>query len=264
MSSDELLVVALLFLVTFFTFAILKVRSRLPKHKRQQEEKRRAKHAHRPRSREEYWQSLGVTMASGDGSAVSAVRSPAAAQGPAAAGGTPPIQKAKEPENELANLAPPQRGVSGGEISEYEARAEKAHGEKHYVEAYFWTLKAQYAGALSMKRSLMRYRAEWIYHGKPDEKDNVREDFTAWSGSFARAAMRIECGIHPHKSIARIKELAAAGHKESRQYLHRHPKDAGKTGKTRHGHHAHHGHSFVCGKFVQGKGSCAIISVKGE
>lgn len=228
MSSDELLVLSVLFIMAFFAFVVMKIRSRLPQRKKRQADKRRkSKHVHRPRPHEEFWKSLGVTIASDEGVSV-----PAAAQGPTAL-------KAREAE---ASKEPTTSVASDDRGKDFKARAEKAHDERHYVEAYFWALKAQYDGSRVMEKSLMRYRAEWLCHGKPEEKDNVREDFTAWSGSFARAAMRIQCKIHPHKSLARIKELAAAGHKESRQYMRRRSKNAGKVGESRHGHHVHHAH----------------------
>ena len=107
-------------------------------------------------------------------------------------------------------------------MKELEWRADCAFRDGHYVEAYFWALKAHYNGSRTMTRTLAKYCGEWMRHGRPEEKDNVKESFTASSGSFARCVLRIQCGIHPHKSMARIRELADAGHRESIQYLHRH------------------------------------------
>ena len=107
-------------------------------------------------------------------------------------------------------------------VKELEWLADSAFRDGHYVEAYFWALKAHYNGSRTMTRTLAKYCAEWRRHGRPEEKDNVKENFSANSGSFTRSVLRIQCGIHPHKSMARIKELAAAGHRESIQYLHRH------------------------------------------
>lgn len=107
-------------------------------------------------------------------------------------------------------------------VKELEWLADSAFRDGHYVEAYFWALKAHYNGSRTMTRTLAKYCAEWRRHGRPEEKDNVKETFSANSGSFTRSVLRIQCGIHPHKSMARIKELAAAGHRESIQYLHRH------------------------------------------
>lgn len=107
-------------------------------------------------------------------------------------------------------------------VKELEWLADSAFRDGHYVEAYFWALKAHYNGSRTMTRTLAKYCAEWRRRGRPEEKDNVKDNFSANSGSFARSVLRIQCGIQPHKSIARIRELAAAGHRESIQYLHRH------------------------------------------
>lgn len=111
---------------------------------------------------------------------------------------------------------------SSRKVKELEWRADSAFRDGHYVEAYFWALKAHYKGSRTMTRTLAKYCAEWRRRGRLDEKDNIKDNFSANSGSFARSVLRIQCGIHPHKSMARIKELATAGHRESIQYLRRH------------------------------------------
>lgn len=166
------------------------------------------------KSDREFWDDLGVSMG---------VEIKAAAKGSEVRHkpSDDSVRPEPKPQAEAAAGARSENG-STRKLKEHEWLADSAYREGHYVEAYFWALKAHYSGSRAMTRTLAKYCSEWVRHGKPDEKDNVREGFSAHSGSFARCVLRIQCGIHPHYSLARIRELARLGHKESLQYLHRH------------------------------------------
>ena len=161
----------------------------------------------------EFWSDLGVSM----GVEIKAKDETAARAKPSAPKGEPAAAASPRGAATTAAAVPSLR-----KVRELEWLADSAFRDGHYVEAYFWALKAHYNGSRTMTRTLAKYCAEWRRRGRPEEKDNVKENFSANSGSFARSVLRIQCGIHPHKSMARIKELAAAGHRESIQYLNRH------------------------------------------
>ena len=189
------------------------------------EMKPEAKGAARPKSDQEFWSDLGVSMG------VEIKAKPKASDGSHGSSGTAAHHHRHHDRASSSESAPRHSNDSSSETSQHgsmrkvkelEWLAESAARDGHYVEAYFWALKAHYSGSRTMTRTLAKYCSEWIRHGKPEEKDNVRDEFSAHSGSFARCVLRIQCGIHPHKSLARIHELAHLGHKESLQYLHRH------------------------------------------
>ena len=191
------------------------------------EMKPEAKKPVKVKSDQEFWSDLGVSMG------VEIKARPKASDGSHGASGTaahrhrhhgqtPPPESAPRHSNDSSSET--SRHGSTRKVKELEWLAENAARDGHYVEAYFWALKAHYNGSRAMTRTLAKYCGEWVRHGKPDEKDNVRDEFSAHSGSFARCVLRIQCGIRPHESLARIHELARIGHRESLQYLHRHEK----------------------------------------
>ena len=189
------------------------------------EMKPEARKPEKAKSDQEFWSDLGVSMgveikakrkASGDSQGAPGSSTRHHRHHDRASSSESALRHSADPSSETS------RHGSSRKVKELEWLAESASRDGHYVEAYFWALKAHYNGSRTMTRTLAKYCSEWVRHGKPDEKDNVRDEFSAHSGSFARCVLRIQCGIHPHKSLARIHELAHLGHKESLQYLHRH------------------------------------------
>lgn len=87
------------------------------------------------------------------------------------------------------------------------------------VEAYFWTYKAKMEGSKHINQTLSYLRDLWVTNGMPDEYDNVRVDFPEESGSFARALLRISCGINIPIEVNKLRNLAKSGHAESIQYF---------------------------------------------
>lgn len=178
---------------------------------------------HKVKSDQEFWSDLGVSMGVEIKAKPKTPDDSHRVSGGAAHHHEPATSSSAAPSRSSDSSSSNHHG-SVRKVKELEWLAESAYRDGHYVEAYFWALKAHYNGSHTMTRTLAKYCSEWVRHGKPDERDNVRDEFSAHSGSFARCVLRIQCGIHPHKSLARIHELAHAGHKESIQYLHRHVK----------------------------------------
>ncbi len=67
----------------------------------------------------------------------------------------------------------------------------KNHALRHgrIVEAYYWLLLAELAGATDVASELRKLRGKWIAHKCPREYENERSDFTRNQGSFARAVL---------------------------------------------------------------------------
>ena len=83
------------------------------------------------------------------------------------------------------------------------------------VEAYYWTLMAYLRGATEVKAALEEMRKKWVQEGCPPEYENVREGFAEQQGVFARAVLRLRCGIDAAIARKRLAELEAAGCKEA-------------------------------------------------
>ena len=83
------------------------------------------------------------------------------------------------------------------------------------VEAYYWTLMAHLRGATEVKAALEEMRKKWVQEGCPPEYENVREGFAEQQGVFARAVLRLRCGIDAAIARKRLAELEAAGCKEA-------------------------------------------------
>ncbi len=94
-----------------------------------------------------------------------------------------------------------------------------AYNRGKLVEAYFWTYKAKMEGGKSLAQPLSQLRDLWVENGMPNEYDNVRVDFPEESGSFARALLRIVCGINAPAEVHKLRTFAQAGHAESIQYF---------------------------------------------
>ena len=87
------------------------------------------------------------------------------------------------------------------------------------VEAFYWTLLAELKGAKGLKVQLRELRLRWQALGCPDQYRNAYRDFTEEQGVFARAVLRLQCGVNPQYARARLKELAERGVEEARLFL---------------------------------------------
>ena len=87
------------------------------------------------------------------------------------------------------------------------------------VEGYYWTDLAARRGAKGLSGVLREIRARWMSEGCPSERGNVHSGFSAMQGSFARALLRIRCGIEHVQARLRMRELAEQGCEEARQFL---------------------------------------------
>lgn len=87
------------------------------------------------------------------------------------------------------------------------------------VEAYYWTLLAELKGATGLGVALREMRLRWLSEGCPEEYENAYGDFTEEQGVFARAVLRLQCGVDPQYARARLKELAECGVEEAQLFL---------------------------------------------
>ena len=87
------------------------------------------------------------------------------------------------------------------------------------VEAYYWTTLAELKGAVGLVVALREMRKRWLAEGCPEEYGNTYTDFTEEQGVFARAVLRLQCGVNPQYARARLKELAERGVEEARLFL---------------------------------------------
>ena len=87
------------------------------------------------------------------------------------------------------------------------------------VEAFYWTLLAELKGATGLKVQLRELRSRWQALGCPQQYHNTYRDFTEEQGVFARAVLRLQCGVNPQYARARLKELADRGVEEARLFL---------------------------------------------
>ena len=87
------------------------------------------------------------------------------------------------------------------------------------VEAFYWTILAELKGATGLGIALREMRSRWLSEGCPEEYENAYTDFTEEQGVFARAVLRLQCGVDPQYACARLKELADRGVEESRLFL---------------------------------------------
>ena len=62
-------------------------------------------------------------------------------------------------------------------------------------------------------------RSRWLSEGCPEEYENAYTDFTEAQGVFARAVLRLQCGVDPQYARARLKELADRGVPEAQLFL---------------------------------------------
>lgn len=161
----------------------------------------------------DYWESLGVStgVVGAKPAAETPHRDPAMTARPV-------MGRAKTEARPDAHgvLASDKRGQRR---KEHELLSEAAFVAGHFVEAYFWAFKAKMEGSQAMTRTMAKCCSAWMRNGRHSERENVTERFTANRGSFARAALRIQCGMDVQASRKRIKALAKDGLREAKQYL---------------------------------------------
>ena len=87
------------------------------------------------------------------------------------------------------------------------------------VEAFYWTLLAELKGATGLNVQLRELRSRWQSLGCPKQYRNAYTDFTEEQGVFARAVLRLQCGVDPQYARARLKELAERGVPEAQLFL---------------------------------------------
>ena len=87
------------------------------------------------------------------------------------------------------------------------------------VEAFYWTILAELKGATGLGVALREMRSRWLSEGCPEEYENAYTDFTEEQGVFARAVLRLQCGVAPQYARARLKELADRGLPEAQLFL---------------------------------------------
>ena len=87
------------------------------------------------------------------------------------------------------------------------------------VEAFYWTLLAELKGAKGLKVQLRELRSRWQALGGPEQYRNAYKDFTEEQGVFARAVLRLQCGIDAAGARRRLKRLADRGVPEAQMFL---------------------------------------------
>ena len=87
------------------------------------------------------------------------------------------------------------------------------------VEAFYWTILAELKGATGLNVQLRELRSRWQSLGCPKQYRNAYTDFTEEQGVFARAVLRLQCGVDPQYARARLKELADRGVPEAQLFL---------------------------------------------
>lgn len=86
------------------------------------------------------------------------------------------------------------------------------------VEAYYWTLLAQLHGKSGLDAALEEFRRIWLRKGCPAEHRNVRMGFSLTQGAFARAALRLKCGLDVSLARKRMNELKRLNFPEALLY----------------------------------------------
>ena len=106
------------------------------------------------------------------------------------------------------------------ELEHLEAMAKMgtyAFRRRRYVEAFYWRWRAEANGWRGTEKPTLReIRSEWQLRGCPTEYDN---DLGEERGKFARAVLRLQCGIDAAGARRRLKRLADRGVEEARLFL---------------------------------------------
>ena len=111
------------------------------------------------------------------------------------------------------------RAAQLGHVKAMVKLGEYACRRGEFVEGYYWTDLAVRRGAKGLSGALREIRARWMASGCPPGRENVHAGFSALQGSFARALLRIRCGIEHVQARLRMRELAEQGCEEARQFL---------------------------------------------
>lgn len=113
-------------------------------------------------------------------------------------------------------------GGRAEDISVLKESKDRALRRGNVVEAYYWLLRAELAGATDVESELRTLRAKWISRDCPLEYENERSDFTRAQGSFARAVLHLRSGKSYAHSCCKIGKLARKGLPEAKRFAERH------------------------------------------
>ena len=80
-----------------------------------------------------------------------------------------------------------------------------------FVEAFYWKLAVRLRDGETHEVGLKDVRIAWMACGCPMQHRNVYEGFGEEQGVFARAVLKIQCGIDVARAKNRIRELVKAG-----------------------------------------------------
>ena len=86
-----------------------------------------------------------------------------------------------------------------------------AFRRKAFVEAFYWKLAVRLRDGETHEVGLKDVRIAWMACGCPMQHRNVYEGFGEEQGVFARAVLKIQCGIDVARARNRIRELVKAG-----------------------------------------------------
>ena len=90
---------------------------------------------------------------------------------------------------------------------------------KGFMEAFYWKLKIPMMGGLPPPMTEEDVRRAWRKAGCPEQPANGLGCFGEDRCAFAKAVMRMRCGIHPHSSLDAIREMAKGGNADAILYL---------------------------------------------
>ena len=88
------------------------------------------------------------------------------------------------------------RAASVGHIEAMKKIGDYALRRYSFVEAYYWYLMAEEAGARDVFRTMNDIQQQWMMVGCPHESENEYADFSAEQGSYARAMLNFRSGIN--------------------------------------------------------------------
>ena len=84
------------------------------------------------------------------------------------------------------------------------------------VEAFYWKWKAQANGWKGKDPPTLRdIRKTWMLARYPTEYENVSDWFSEEQGMFARAVLRLQCGVNQVTARQRLRDLAAIGQEDA-------------------------------------------------
>ena len=110
-----------------------------------------------------------------------------------------------------------QRAAELGHLEAMAKMGTYAFRRRRYVEAFYWRWRAEANGWRGTEKPTLReIRSEWQLRGCPTEYDN---DLGEERGKFARAVLRLQCGIDAAGARRRLKRLADRGVEEARLFL---------------------------------------------